>query len=348
MTSAVEKSGPATSLSVALVRMNEEPALILDPQEGQPIRGQAVEWLMRLQESPDDERLRAELDDWLARDARHRDAYEEMASLWGQAEQVGALRANQRRADIGRGRVASAGRRRWMLGAGLAIAASLALVTVPKVQLWLAADHQTGVAELRDVVLEDGSRVALDAQTAISVEYTGTQRTVTLLSGQGYFEVKPSRERPFVVKAETVSVRVTGTAFSVGLSEANVAVAVREGSVNVSEQAKGTIADLTGGQQVRLSRTGSSVALGDVAADDVAAWRERRLVVYDAPIRQVVEQIARHTKAVVVFADSGIADQPVTATVDLQRPEEALRTVVGLRYGKVTEISPYLTVISTR
>ncbi len=122
--------------------------MILDPQEGQPIRGQAVEWLMRLQESPHDEQLRAELDHWLARDARHRDAYEEMASLWGQAEQVGALRANQRRADIGRGRVARAGRRRWMLGAGLAIAASLALVTVPKVQLWLAADHQTGVAEL--------------------------------------------------------------------------------------------------------------------------------------------------------------------------------------------------------
>lgn len=327
--------------------MNEEPALTLDPQEGQPIRGQAVEWLMRLQESPGDERLRAELDGWLARDARHRDAYEEMASIWGQAERVGALRANRPRVDIGPVRAASAGRKRWGLAAGLAIAASLALVLVPKAQLWLAADHLTGVAELRDVVLDDGSRIALDAQTAISVEYTGTQRTVTLLSGQGYFEVTPSRARPFVVKAENVSVRVTGTAFSVGLSEANVAVAVRSGSVNVSEQAKGTVADLTAGQQVRLSRTGA-VALGDVATDDVAAWRERRLVVYDVPIRQVVEQIARHTKAVVVFADSGIADQPVTATVDLQHPDEALRTVVGLRYGKVTEISPYLVVISAR
>ncbi|TAJ88487.1 MAG: DUF4880 domain-containing protein [Reyranella sp.] len=332
---------------MAPARTHEEPALTLDQNEGQPIRGQAVEWLMQLQESPGDERLHAEFDDWLARDARHRGAYEEMASLWGQAERVGALRVNRQRTETASGRVAATGRKRWVLAAGLAIAASLAFITVPRVQLWLAADHQTGVAELRDIVLDDGSRIALDAQTAISVEYTGTQRTVTLLSGQGYFEVTPSRARPFVVKAENVSVRVTGTAFSVGLSDANVAVAVRSGSVNVSEQARGTIADLTAGQQVRLSRAGS-IALGDVAADDVAAWRERRLVVYDVPIRQVVEQIARHTKAVVVFADSRIAEQLVTATVDLQHPEEALRTVVGLRYGKVTEMSSYLAVISAR
>lgn len=342
MTSAVEKSGGATSLSVVPVRMNEEAALTLDPNEGQPIRGQAVEWLMRLQESPGDARLRAGLDAWLARDVRHRRAYEEMESLWGQAEQVGELRASRGHVQASR-----PSRKRWALAAGLAVVASLALVMVPKVQLWLASDHQTGVAELRDVVLDDGSRVALDAQSAISVEYTGAQRTVTLLSGQGYFEVTPSRERPFVVKAEGVSVRVTGTTFSVGLSDAGVAVAVRSGSVKVSEPAKGTVADLTPGQQVRLSRAGA-VTLDEVAADDVAVWRDRRLVVYDVPIRQVVEQIARHTKAVVVFADSGIAEQPVTATVDLRHPGEALRTVVGLQYGKVTEISPYLTVISSR
>lgn len=318
----------------------------LDPNDGQPARGQAVEWLMRLQESPHDAGLRAELDDWLARDVRHQRAFDEMEALWGQAEEVGALRAGRREPEISR-LPSRRRRRRWAAAAGLALAASLALVAFPKVQLWLAADHQTGLAELRDVLLDDGSRVVLDARTAISVEYTATQRTVTLLSGQAYFEVTPTRERPFVVKAETVAVRVTGTTFNVGRSDDGVDVAVRSGSVAVSEQGRGMVADLTAGQQLQLPRRGAPV-VGVTAPDDVAAWRERRLIVYDTPIREVVKQIARHTNTVVVFVDGGIADQPVTATVDLRRPDEALRTVVGLKYGQVMEITPFLAVISSR
>lgn len=319
----------------------------LDPNEGQPVRGQAVEWLMRLQEAPHDQRLRADVDTWLQQSDEHRRAFSAMSALWGQAEDVGALRARRGQPEGHRSRALGPRKRRWAAAAGLALAASLALLAFPGVQLWLSADHQTGVAELKDIVLDDGSRVTLNARTAISVEYTSSQRTVNLLSGQAYFEVTPSRERPFLVRADTVAVRVTGTAFSVGTSDAGVAVAVRSGSVNVSEPAKGVVADLAGGQQVQFSRRGVPM-LGTTPPDDVAAWRERRLIVYDEPLREVVSQIARHTNTVVLFADSRIAEESVTAIVDLRRPDEALRTVVGLKYGKVTQISPLLAVISSR
>lgn len=322
--------------------------MTLDPSEGQPIRGQVVEWLMRLQEAPDDRRLRAEFEAWLAQSDRHRRAYDDMAPLWRQAEDVGSLRADRRPADrerlrTGPGRLRN---RRWAAAAGLALAASLALFVLPTVRLWLAADHRTGVAELRDVVLDDGSRVVLDARSAIAVDYSAARRAVTLLSGQAFFEVTPSRERPFVVQADSVAVRVTGTAFSVATSEAGVAVAVRSGSVNVSEQGRSVVADLTAGQQVQLSRNGGS-ARGAIAPDDVGAWRDRRLVVYDMTVRDVVQQIARHTNAVILFRDSAIAEQTVTAIIDLRRPDDALRAVVELKYGRITEISPYIVVISS-
>ena len=326
----------------------EEPALSLDPSEGQPIRGQVVEWLMRLQEAPDDRRLRAEFEAWLAQSDRHRRAYSDMEPLWRQAEEVGSLRANRRPDDRERPQagLARLRNRRWAAAVGLALAASLALFVLPTVRLWLAADHQTGVAELRDVVLDDGSRVFLDASTAIAVDYSAARRSVVLLSGQAFFEVTPSRERPFFVQADTVAVRVTGTTFSVATSEAGVAVAVQSGSVNVSEKGKGVVADLTGGQQVQLPRSGGS-ARGAISPDDVGAWRDRRLVVYDMPIRDVVQQIARHTNAVILFRDRAIAEQTVTAIIDLRRPDEALRAVVDLKYGKITEISPYIVVISS-
>jgi transmembrane sensor len=329
--------------------MTEEPALSLDPSEEQPVRGQIVEWLMRLQEEPDDRRLRAEFDAWLAQSDHHRRAYRDMETLWQQAEEVGSIRANRRPDDRAR-RSPRLGRRlnrRWTAAAGLALAASLAIFVLPTVRLWLTADYQTGVAELRDVLLDDGSRVTLDAQTAIVVDYTEGRRSVTLLSGQAFFEVMPSQERPFVVKANTVAVRVTGTAFDVATAKAGVAVAVRSGSVNVTEGGRGVVADLTGGQQLQLSRNGVA-ARSAISSDDVGVWRDHRLVVYDRPIRDVVQQIARHTNAVILFTDSGIADQLVTATIDLRHPHEALRAVVDLKYGKIVEISPYIVVISSR
>lgn len=328
----------------------------MDPDADQSLRGQAVEWLMRLQEAPHDARLRADLDDWLAQSDDHRRAYEDMKVLWGHAEAVGARRAAgadgshaPRTFAFARTQKRGAQKRKraWGTAAGLALAASLALFVLPRAQLWWAADHQTGTAELRDVVLDDGSRITLDARTAVSVDYTATQRTVNLLSGQAFFDVTPSRERPFVVKAEEVSVRVTGTSFGVETSGAGVTVAVRSGAVTVSERSRGTVADLKAGQKVRVSPQGIPTS-GTLMPDDVAAWRDRRLVVYDAPIRDVVDQIARHTGTIIVFGDSRIADQTVTATIDLRHPDEALRTVVGLKYGRVMELSPYLAVISSR
>lgn len=344
MTAAVENPTSAASLSMGDTGRNEDPSLNKD----QSVRGDAVEWLMRLQDQPHDDALRAALAEWLAEDPRHRRTYDEMAALWGQAEEVGALRQARQRDPAFVSRLAPRHRRRWVSAvAGLAAAASIVLMMAPRVQLWFAADYQTGLAELRDVVLDDGSRVALDAQSAIAIDYSGGLRSVQLLSGQAFFEVMPSAERPFVVAAGKVSVRVTGTAFSVGLQDTNVVVAVRSGSVAVSEREKGTLAALESGQQVRVAANGTTHQ-DAVSLDDVAAWRERRLVVYDVPIRQAIQQIAPYTRAVVVFGDSRIADSKVTATVDLREPEQALRTIVGLQYGRISEISPYLIVISSQ
>lgn len=344
MTAAVENPVSAASMSLGQAGRNEDPSL----NEDQSVRGDAVEWLMRLQNQPHDKALRAALAEWLAEDPRHRRIYEEMATLWGQAEEVGALRQARQRDTAYVKKLVPRHRRRWVSAvAGLAAAASIVLMMAPRVQQWLAADYQTGLAEIRDVVLDDGSHVALDAQSAVAIDYSGGVRRVRLVSGQAFFEVVPSAERPFVVAAGRISVRVTGTAFSVGLQDAGVVVAVRSGSVAVSEREKGSLAALESGQQVRVAVDGRTLQ-DAISPDDVAAWRERRLVVYDVPIRQVVQQIARHTRAVVVFGDSRIADSKVTASVDLREPEQALRTIVGLQYGRVSEISPYLIVVSSQ
>lgn len=316
------------------------------PGKGQSLQGQVIEWLMRLEGAPDDPALRAEFEGWLSQSDSHRRAYAAVERVWGTSTRLPPLTPARREA------ARTAGSWRRIRGRSVALmvtamAACIALFALPSLQLRLSADHMTGTAELRDLMLDDGSRIALDADSAVAVDYTTTRRNVRLLSGQAYFEVTPSPARPFVVAAGSVDVTVTGTAFDVATSHAGVAVSVRSGTVDVTRHGGEKLATLSAGQRLKLAN-GGPAERGAIDPGDVGAWRDRRVVVYDARLRDVVEQIGRHMPGMIVFADSRIADSLVSGIVDLERPTDALRALVDLQQGRVTTLSPYLTVISSR
>lgn len=316
------------------------------PGKSQPLRAEVVEWLMRLDAAPQDETLRAQFEAWLAESDRHRAAYAVVEPVWRLSSDIAPPAAPDIVVSIADARRPRRPWRRTVTVVMGAIAAGVALVFLPALQIQLRADHLTGVAEQRDITLDDGSKVALDAGSAIAVRYVASRREVELLSGQAFFEVTPNRERPFVVAAAGVTVTVTGTAFSVGRSDNGVTIAVQAGSVDVADGA-GVASGLHRGDRLQISQ-GGKIARGQVAAEDVASWRDRRLVVYDMPVREVVEQIGRYRRGAIVFRDAAIADRLVTGMIDLRRPNEALQALVDLQQGAMIEITPYLSVISSR
>lgn len=319
------------------------------PATSQPLRAEVVEWLMRLEEAPDDATLHAGFQAWLAENDQRRAAYAAVEPVWRNSANllpssaipvavVSRVEAGPTRRAWRRATVAAIG----------AMAAGLMFVFLPVLQVRLQADHRTSVAEQREIVLEDGTKVALDADSAVAVRYGAARREVELLSGQAFFEVLPDRNRPFVVVAAGVAVTVTGTAFSVGTSASGVTVAVQSGNVDVSTtQDAQPAAHLTRGDRLQISRDGK-IAKGQVAADEVASWRNRQVVVYDMPVRDVVEQLARYRSGVVIFRDSAIADRLVTGVINLDRPTEALQALVALQQGSMIEVTPYLSIISSR
>jgi transmembrane sensor len=301
---------------------------------------------LRLEAAPGDKALRAEFEKWLAQSDSHRTAYAAVAPVWQDSARLPPL------TDARREAAREKTRRRWVRDhrfalAITAVAACLAVLAFPALQIRMAADYMTATAELRDVVLEDGSRVSLDAGSAVAVDYSKARRTVSLLAGQVFFEVTPSADRPFIVTAGPVAVTVTGTAFAVGTSESGVDVAVQSGTVMVTRNGTEKLASLGRGRRLKIASSGRLTETG-VVPEDVAAWRSRRLVVYDAPVREVVEEIGRHVEGIIVFGDSDIADSLVSGIIDLQKPSDALRALVDLKKGRVTAISPYFTVISSR
>lgn len=326
---------------------------------------EAAAWLLRLRNAPDDSDLKDDFETWLAQDPRHAEAWESARQVWSLAGAVGpAIRkptADRARRPADRRSEGRPHRRRqrraaraWGYGAAMAASIVLAVLLAPVLLLRLEADYASGVGEMRDIALADGTRVQLDSGSAIAVDYTADRRRVDLLAGRAYFSVRQDGARPFSVTAEAVDATVTGTEFEVSLAPGDVTLAVAEGSVRVTYEQAGMhapdadAADLAAGDGLRVDIPGGAMERLPVDLQAIASWRRGRLLIESATIGDLIEELRRYRSGAIVITDDVLAARQVTGVFDITDPIRALRTVVEPHAGQVREITPWLVVVSGR
>lgn len=225
----------------------------------------------------------------------------------------------------------SPGRRAWALNWLIGIGAIAAAVIVAAVSLWLhtpagPASHQviqTAAGEHRNVILADGSRIALGAQTAIDFKLTANSRVLHLDRGEALFAIAHSVNRPFVVFAGRRSVTALGTEFNIWRDLDRTTVTVVQGIVevranttaNASAVPHNSVARVMGGQALTYSDDGASsgIQTADIAA--ATGWREGRLVYRHIPLRYVIADVNRYFKEQFLIEDLATGELPFSGAV---------------------------------
>jgi transmembrane sensor len=193
------------------------------------IEALAAGWLAREDRGlTAEERDRMEL--WLEQSSRHKVAYLRLKATWRRANRLAALRAPtsvQRRPG-----------RRWFVPA--AIAASLMIALGGAAWFWQTQaphtlNYQTMVGQRQALRLADGTQVELGTNTRLHAKLTRRSRTVTLDSGEAYFDVVHDASRPFTVYAGNRRITDIGTKFSVFRNGDDVRVVVKEGRVKIEQ-----------------------------------------------------------------------------------------------------------------
>jgi transmembrane sensor len=307
----------------------------------------AIDWLVLLQEGTADAAQRARFQSWLAADARHRAAWAEVSGLYAMLGDTPprheaqwrkpspASPALPRRAPIRRRAVAA-----LLAAAGIALVALAGLF--PDWRHRLTADASTGVAELRQVALADGSIVHLGPGSAVDVALEPAARRVTLVSGAAYFEVAPDPGRPFTVEAAQVSIRAVGTAFEVDQGADGVRIALDHGRVRITHD--GQVSDLAPGEWQTVS-PGGAVQSGVLPVNQIAAWRRGQLVARDRSVADVVDELRRSYRGIIVLGDEALARKRVTGAYNLADPADVLAAIARTHHAKVTRISPWVMVL---
>lgn len=142
--------------------------------------------------------------------------------------------------------------------------------------------------------LPDGTRVWLNASTSIKypTKFDGAERKV-FVSGEAYFEVAKDPEHPFIVQTDQQEIKVLGTHFNVRTyNKARTITTLAEGSVKVMTTngfSKSIV--IKPGQQAVLTNNNLLSSNADIEA--ALAWKNGLLFFRDAPLEQVLEEVAR-------------------------------------------------------
>lgn len=293
-----------------------------------PIAREAVHWFALLQDRNATDAQRGAFAQWVGQSPRHQAAFAEIERLWLAAGDL-AVAAPPRRRFL-----------RYALAAGAAgIAAAAVLPLLP----YGLADHRTSTGERKTVELADGSRVDLSTATALSVNFSPTQRRVTLLSGAAFFTVTPDSSRPFTVKADAGQTTALGTAFEVAHVGPSIRVTVTESAVDVD--AVGKTLRLKAGEAARYDATSLSAITQPTDPAVALAWRDGRLVFFATPLGEVMTAIDQWRPGLIQVMDQDLAARPVTAIVDVRRPEAMLDALANALPIKLVTLSPYLTLV---
>lgn len=313
-------------------------------------RHTAEQWLVRqdsgCMSQADHDALRC----WLEADPRHRQAFDDIQDFWrdlyGPARIVATRRGNRSRTLP-----ALNWPRSCLRGAGWAIAASL--VALATWTAWpglgnamqdLRADIRTPYGETREVSFPDGSTAILAANSALTLDFSTDSRSVTLLRGEAFFQVKPGLATPFMVTAGPAWIRVVGTGFDVHRLTDHVQVAVEHGIVDVGGQQQDGIRRLTAGQSTEVGSnwTGPTQSIDPSA---IAPWRESRLVFYGETLSHVVERLEQMRPGRIVIATPSLATRKVSGAFPNADVDATLAAVADTFGARVSSITPWLTIL---
>lgn len=152
------------------------------------------------------------------------------------------------------------------------------------------------------LVLADGTKVWLNAASSLRfpTAFTGKNRTVEL-TGEAYFEVAKTKDKPFNVKTLTQTVQVLGTHFNINAytNEASVKTTLLEGSVKVFSANASVL--ISPGQQSVLGNTGIFEVKNDLDTDGTVAWKNGIFQFKEADIQTIMRQISRWYDIDVLF-----------------------------------------------
>ncbi|WP_394222078.1 FecR family protein [Alteromonas gracilis] len=330
------------------------------------IQEQACLWISRLDRGLNSDEKVA-LDVWLSESNAHRQALLDAASLWDDMSVLNELsglfpqptsRQRTKKGSMPKTAVWGIAATFLVMAIAVGVVVQRTWLNTPPELAAVSQKVQTGVGEQKNVTLADGSKLHLNTNSIVTVDFSSTGRNIVLLKGEAHFEVAHDKSRPFSVTAGNNTVTAVGTAFNMQYVDDNAfELVVTDGKVLVKDRFKassneslftkrpvaeegllmfaGEKATVQGKVEARESMTQNDI-------DDDLAWQQGMIVFKGEPLEAVLAEIGRYTPVRFNVSDESLRKRRVAGYFkvgDIEGLLSALKNSFNIDYEKVTETS---------
>lgn len=306
---------------------------------------QAADWVDRINDLNDHDR--EELSLWL-KCTENKNAFEKIANVFGDPAVKQALHIYTNQNSLPTP-IITPNAKRSRTFSMLALAASFSAIAFAV--YWLAISQQTftptpiaktavksSLPQLLEAhlgkrvsqLLDDGSYLHLNADSALTAHLLPHSRQIELKKGQVFFDVAKDKTRPFIINSGQASIKVLGTSFDVERNKDEVVVTVYEGKVEVSALDK---VILTPSQQAVIKNGHITVDYSQQLAQ-LPAWRMGWTDAEKEPLTSVIKQLQRYSP-MVIKVDNTLNNTLISGRFNLETPKQSLMLIASTYNWKV-------------
>lgn len=305
----------------------------------------AAEWYAELHSGDSGASEQAEFERWRKQDLSHAEAYARMEMLWARFDTVSSKPAAL---ALNKALKSGAGKRKKVAMQALMLCIAISCVWFASQTVlgkYMLADYRTATGEQRVIELEDQTRITLNTESAIDVDFSGKERRIILQRGEILIEVAKDKARPFIVETEHGTARALGTQYMVKREEQGTRVTVLESSVRACAAKVPDCVDLVPGEQTVMTHDVVQ-AVSTVNAQAVSAWSKHMLVVDDQPLSQVLAELSRYRYGRIIYNENEMAGLRVSGVYALDDTDRTLAVLLATTPIRIKQYTPLLVVVS--
>lgn len=186
----------------------------------------------------------------------------------------------------------------------------------------IGADLRTATAQRGDFNLSDGSKLRLDARSAVDINFTDSERNLLLRAGKLIIEVSDD-PRPFVVQTSHGFARGAGARFMVSLQGNSTHVWGMRSSLCIG-RLNDRCSALQSGEGARLDSKGITPLAAYRKGE--SSWESGKLSVDDWALGEVIEALQPYRRGVIRISTAA-ARLRVSGLFSLDNSERALNSL---------------------
>lgn len=188
------------------------------------------------------------------------------------------------------------------------------------------------------LALADGTTVIINSASVLRFPVNinaANSREVYLEKGEAFFQVAKNPNKPFIVHANGMDVKVLGTTFNVNTYTKNTRATLVEGKVEAKSASQSTI--LAPNQQAVFNTQSNALIKADVDVLPYVAWANGKIVFEEATLDEVMEQLSLWYDYDVVFESDKIKKVHFSGEIERYSDIKVILNIIeqtgGVKFG---------------